>query len=124
MGKIQFSKLLVGLCFLLAIGGIGFVAYISMVSVIDISIAISIITACGTILATTLIFYLKKSQAENTLKIYLSTYKEIINIKKENNEDIDNIIEDVENDMMSKMTSTLDDAIYNATSPIERQDLL
>lgn len=88
------------------------------------TILISLIGGCSTVLATTLIFYLKKSQAENTMKIYLSAYKQIVDIKKENNEEINNFLEDAENSIINKLNNNLDIMMDDATSMIEQQNII
>lgn len=120
MKRFQFSKIIVLLCFLIAISCI----VVGIMYPLELELAIALISAGGTILATTLIFYLKKSQAENTIKIYLSTYKEIIELKQENGEDTEEIIDSMESNIIGKIDSTLDETLADSTSPIEKEDLI
>lgn len=122
--KIQFSKLIVLMCILLMIVGITVALWATVIFCLPESVAIAIIGASGTLGATAVVWNLKKSQAENTMKIYLSTYKEIIEIKKENNEDVSLIIDDVENNILNKISYNMDASIDEATSSIEKQDIL
>ena len=67
---------------------------------------------------------LKKSQAENTIKIYLSAYKEIVALKKENNEDVEEFLSDSENSLLQKMNTSIDVSMDDATELIEKQEIL
>ena len=117
----QFSKIIVIASYILMIASLVVVLFIPCFSE---TLLISIICGCSTILATTLIFYLKKSQAENTMKIYLSAYKQIVDIKKENNEDIDTFLENAENNILNKLNNNLDNVMDDATTIIEKQNIM
>ena len=117
----QFSKIIVIASYILMIASLVVALFIPGFSE---TLLITIIGGCSTILATTLIFYLKKSQAENTMKIYLSAYKQIVDIKKENNEDIDIFLENAENNILNKLNNNLDNVMDDATTIIEKQNIM
>ena len=117
----QFSKIIVIASYILMIASLVVALFIPGFSE---TLLITIIGGCSTILATTLIFYLKKSQAENTMKIYLTAYKQIVDIKKENNEDIDIFLENAENNILNKLNNNLDNVMDDATTIIEKQNIM
>lgn len=122
--KFQFSKMLVTLINIFSIAGIGCVLYLATLYGLDSTVSASAIAACGCITSTSVLFSLKKAQAENTMKIYLGTYKNILELKKENGEDGLDILMDAETNMLDKVNTTLNNSIDEATSPIERQDII
>lgn len=120
-GKYQYSKVITFLCVIIMILSIiiGVVGY--CVFALSETISIAIVTAGAGLGATAVVFNLKKSQAENTITLYLSAYKEIIQMNKENSEEIK---EELKNKIMNKMEITFDTAIDDAVSPIEKQDII
>lgn len=120
----QFSKLTTIVCILIAI--ISFVAAPCLCIFFGLSetVAAAIIAAGGTIGATAMVWNLKKSQAENTTKIYLSAYREIAEIKRENNEDVEEFLIDAENNIVNKLNNTIDMSLDEATSSIETQNIM
>ena len=68
-----------------------------------------------------MIWNLKKSQSENTMRIYMSTYKEILKLKQEfgNTEECSELIESMEQNMQGKIDTTINDSIDDANSTIE-----
>lgn len=120
----QFSKLTVILCLVVSIlGMIGVIACTINFS-LDSTIAAAGIAAFGCLGITAEVWNLKKSQAENTIKIYLAAYEKIIKMKKEYGEDPNEIIGVVEEDLLGKVDTTLDAAMDDAATPIERQDIM
>ena len=115
--KFQFSKLTVLFCVLLAILGCGCAILIPVME----SVSIALITASGSIALTAIVWYLKKSQAENTLKIYMSTYKEILELKHQFQED--DLCDEMEENIKNKIDKTIDENIEDATSMIEKQEI-
>lgn len=116
--------MLVSLINICSIAGIGCVLYLSTLYGLDSTVSASAIAACGCITSTSVLFSLKKAQAENTMKIYLGTYKNILELKKESGEDGLDILMDAETNMLDRVNTTLNNSLDEATSPIERQDIL
>jgi hypothetical protein len=113
----QFSKIMVIISLLIAIAGIAVAILMPMSE----SVSIAIIGVCGTIATTTMIWNLKKSQSENTMRIYMSTYKEILKLKQEfgNTEECSELIESMEQNMQGKIDTAINDSIDDANSTIE-----
>lgn len=75
-----------------------------------------IIPASGGVWGASIIWYLKKSQLENSIKIQLGMIRELLKIRSEfntNDEDeyIDGIREKTENRMQEKVDEFIDDAL-------------
>jgi hypothetical protein len=113
----QFSKIMVIITMLLAIAGIAMAVSFEMPE----SVAIAIIGICGTMATTSMIWNLKKSQAENTMRIYMSTYKEILKLKQEygNTEECSELIGSMEQNMQGKIDTNINESIDDANSMIE-----
>lgn len=119
--KPQYSKVIIVIC--LAVATLSFIAaFLGSFLMLSETVATALIAAGGTIGMTAVVFYLKKSQAENTIKLYLYSYKEILKLKKEDG-DIE-FIDMAGEGMLDKINNTLDVALTEATSPIERQDVI
>ena len=121
----QFSKVIVLFCLLVMVLGLVFTGWAYIYLGLSESIACAIITASGCCGITSVVWNLKKSQAENTMKMYLSAYKEIANFKAQssNPEDSSMILQQAQDEIMAKMNVALSAAIDEATSSIERQDI-
>lgn len=106
------------------------------------TIAISLISSSGTIFLTAVVWYLKNSQAEKVANIRANTYKIISEEKLKYNEkmielkvkyelsdiDIDEIesnspLSDLENDALNNMNESIDNAMNDAVSPIDIQNV-
>ena len=122
MKNFQFSKLIVITCVILAIVGISFAATCSIIGLSEV-VASAIITASGCMGITSIVWYLKKAQSENTVKIYLGAYKEILQLKTKAGEDGFETIDQMESDILGKLNSNLSMAMDEANAPIERQDI-
>jgi hypothetical protein len=83
------------------------------------TVSVALIGVWGAVLTTTIVFYLRKSQAENTIKIYMGSYKEILKLKKKYGEDCDELINQMENGMEDRIGNTLNSSLDEATAPIE-----
>lgn len=120
--KPQYSKVITFMCIIVAI--ISFICALigSIFFMLSETVAAALIASGGCLGITAVVWNLKKSQAENTIKLYLYAYKEILNIKKEDG-DLE-IIDLAADSVLNKMNSTLDIALDDATSPIERQDVM
>lgn len=118
----SYSKVVTFMCVMIAIFSILFSAIFSVFFQMSETVAAAIIGAGGCLGVTAVVWNLKKSQAENTIKLYLYSYKEILKLKKEDG-DLE-FIDMAGDDMLNKINSTLDTALSDATSPIERQDIM
>ena len=112
----QFSKLLVVIALVLSI--LGCIAVLILTPPESVSVAL--LSVCGSLAVTTVVWHLKKSQVENTVKIYMSAYKEIIEMKQQNGEDI---CDEMENNILNKLNQTIDNTLEDATSIIEKQEI-
>lgn len=121
--KFQFSKIVIAICISITIFGILFSVLGSIIFGLSEVVASAVITACGCIGVTSIVWYLKKSQAENTVKIYLGAYEKILKMKKEINEDTSETLNQMEYEILGKLNSNISIAMDEATAPIERQDV-
>ena len=122
--KIHFSKIVIILCLIFAISVCFIAAFIPMGE----GVAIALITAGGGIASTAVVFNLRKSQAENTLKIYLSAYERILELKHNYNndeieDDADELCDRLDNQMLDKIDQTFENHINDATTIIEKQEI-
>ena len=122
MQNFQFSKKIVITCFILSTIAILLALALSLFGISEI-IASSIIAAYGCMGVTSIVWYLKKSQSENIVKIYLGAYKEILQLKNNIGESQNETIEQMESDILGKLNSNLSYAMDEANSPIEKQDI-
>lgn len=119
----QFSKLIIIFCLLIMVLGTfgAIVAYVLFA--ISESIICSLIAAAGGCGMTAVVWYLKKSQAENTMKMYLSAYKDIASFRISNGENAEDILNQAEENLLYKMNYSADMSLDEATSPIENQNM-
>ena len=122
MKNTQFSKIIVIACIILSIVGILLATGLSIIGLSDV-VAAAVISAYGCMGITSIVWYLKKAQSENTVKIYLGAYKEILALKVQSGEDEDETIEQMESEMLGKLNSNLHMAMDEANAPIEKQDI-
>ena len=115
----QFSKLITILCVLITIVTLIVIPILAIHWELATEICISLITAAGTLGSTAVIWNLKKSQAENTIKIYLSAYKEIIELKQD-----DSLIDNIGEQIIGKIDDCIEENLNDATTLIEKQEIL
>lgn len=115
----QFSKLITILCVLITIVTLIVIPILAIYWELAAEICISLIAAAGTLGSTAVVWNLKKSQAENTIKIYLSAYKEIIELKQD-----DSLIDNMEEQIISKIDDCIEGNLNDATTLIEKQEIL
>ena len=116
--KFQFSKGVTIFSLFFAVVGISAAAASSVLFGLNESIAAAIIAACGGLAITDIVWYLKKSQAENTMKLYLSSFKEIAQMKQDMS-----ILDNMEDKILTEMEESIDVSLDDATSVIEKQDI-
>lgn len=122
--KIQFSKIIIISCLIFAILTCAVAVLIPMPD----TVSIALIAAGDGIASTAVVFNLKKSQAENTLKIYMSAYERILNLKHQYSTDgiqdeADDAAENFENKLLNRIDQSFDEQLDNATSIIEKQEI-
>ena len=118
----QYSKVITFMCIMIAIASFLVATLGAAFFALPESVAAALITAGGCIGVTAVVWNLKKSQAENTIKLYLYSYKEILKLQKED-PDLE-FIDTAQDKILSKMESALDTTLDEAVTPIERQDIL
>lgn len=116
----QFSKIITVICLTLMVGACWAAASLSLSE----TVAAALIASFGCLGVTSVVWLMKKSQTENTVKIYMEAYKEVIKYKHEMGEETIDLVENLESDMLGKMTNTLDDALSDSTSLIEKQEVM
>lgn len=116
--KFQFSKGVTIFSLFFAVVGISAAAASSVLFGLNESTAAAIIAACGGLAITDIVWYLKKSQAENTMKLYLSSFKEIAQMKQDMS-----ILDNMEDKILTEMEESIDASLDDATSLIEKQDI-
>ena len=140
--KIQYSKFLPLMTFLLFCGCIIRCFSIDITTAYDLSVYATIITSSGALCLTSVVWYLKNSQAEKVARIKADTYRIISEERLKYNEKMlelqskykytDEEIWDVENNSpmdeleqsaLDSMNSSIDMAMDEATTSIEAQNL-
>ena len=121
---IQFSKLVVLICVIIAIVACGFAIFLPMAEMV----AVALISAGGGLATTAVVWNLKKSQTENIIKIYMGAYKEILELKQQYLSDgIDNECDEIANKMedniLNKIDQTIDSHLDDAVTLIEKQEI-
>lgn len=138
--KIQYSKIITLLTFLLFLGCVIRCFSVDISTVYDISLYAAVVTSTGALCLTTVVWYLKNSQAEKVAKIKADTYRIISEERYKYNEkmlklqseykysdeeifEIDNHspLDELEQDALDSLNASIDDAIEEATSSIEAQ---
>ena len=140
--RFQYSKILPLITFALFCGCIIKCFTMDISNAYDLSIYAAIITSSGALCLTSVVWYLKNSQAEKVARIKSETYKIISEERYKYNEkmlelkskyryteeeifDIENNspLDELEQDALDSMNSSIDDAMDEATSSIEAQAL-
>ena len=116
----QFSKIITIICLTLMVGACWAAASLSLSE----TVAAALIASFGCLGVTSVVWLMKKSQTENTVKIYMEAYKEVIKYKHEMVEETTDLVEGLKGDILGKMTGTLDDALSVSTSLIEKQEVM
>ena len=120
----QFSKLMV--CF-----SIVFSVFFIIISLIiavcakelDPMVITAMIGMCGAILATTFVWYFKKAQAENSVKIYISAYKSIIKFRQKYKLENDELCDRIEESMLQNLDDVAESHMDNATELLEKVEV-
>lgn len=121
--KKEFSKKIINIVAASAIiGGIGTILAVLFLGLPE-TLACAIIAALGSVALTSIVFYYKKAQAENTIKLYLSSYTQILKMKKKYSEDTSDLLNNMESGMLDKLDGVVNQTLEEATAPIEREDI-
>lgn len=140
--KIQYSKIITLLTFILFCGCVIKCFSIDISNIYDLSLYATIITTSGALCLTSVVWYLKNSQAEKVARIKASTYriisreqfeynKKMLELRSEykyTDEDIFDIennsfLDELKNDALNSMNASVDSAMEEAVSSIEAQVL-
>ena len=140
--KIQYSKIITLLTFILFCGCVIRCFTMDVSTVYDLSVYATIITSCGALCLTSIVWYLKNSQAEKVARIKSETYKiiseerykyneKMLELKtkyKYREEDIFEIengspLDELEQDALESMNSSIDSAMEEAVSSIEAHNV-
>lgn len=140
--KFQYSKILPLITFALFCGCIIKVFTVDISTAYDLSVYATIVTTSGALCLTSVVWYLKNSQAEKVARIKSETYKVISEERFKYNEkmlklkqkykyteeevwDIENNspLDELEQDALNSLNSSIDNAMEEATSSIEAQNL-
>ena len=122
--QMQFSKLMV-------IFSIFFSVFFLLISLIitlavpdlDPMVMTAVITMCGAILATTFVWYFKKSQAENSVKIYVGAYKSIIKFRQKYGLNNDELCNRIEESMLQNLDEVAEAHMDNANELVEKMEV-
>lgn len=125
---IQYSKVLVLICLLMAVLGIGITIWGCAAAFITEVVACAIVGMCGSLAITAVVWMLKKSQAENTVKIYLSAYEKVLKMNNSptNEQNAENnflLQQQMKEKLLSGMNNAIDMALAESTAPIEKHDI-
>ena len=140
--KFQYSKILPLITFALFCGCVIKCFSVDISTAYDLSVYATIITSSGALCLTSVVWYLKNSQAEKVARIKSETYKVIseerfkynekmLELKqkyKYTEEEIWNIennspLDELEQDALNSLNSSIDSAMEEATTSIEAQNL-
>ena len=122
--KKEFSKCIICTVAITTIlGGIGTILSTLFLGLPEV-LACSIVAALGSVALTSIVYYYKKAQAENTIKLYLSSYDAILKLKKKYGSEVNNTLNEIETNTLEKINNTLDESMTDATSLIEKQDVV
>lgn len=140
--RIQYSKIITLLTFVLFLGCVIKAFSVDISTALDLSLYAAIITTSGALCLTSVVWYLKNSQAEKVARIKSETYKIISEERYKYNEkmlelkakykyleeevaEIENEspLDELEQDALNSLNSSIDSAMEEATSSIEAQSL-
>ena len=117
--KVHFSKIIIILCIIFAIVCCTVAVLIPMAD----TIAIALITAGGGLASTAIIFNLKKSQAENSVKIYVGAYKIIMKLRQKYGLENDELCDRIENSVLQNLDDVAESHMDNANEIIEKVEV-
>ncbi len=139
---IQYSKIITSLTFVLFVVCVIKCMFTDISNVYDISLYAAVITSTGALCLTSVVWYLKNSQAEKVANIKADSYRIISEERYKYNEKMlslkskygysqeeifetesDSPLDELEQDAMNSMNSSIDNAMEDATSLLEAQSV-
>ena len=122
--QIQFSKLMVLFSVIFSVFFICIAIIVALaVPELDPAVMTAVIAVCGTILATTFVWYFKKAQAENSVKIYVGAYKSIIKFRQKYGLNNDELCDKIEDSMLQNLDDVAESHMDNATELLEKVEV-
>lgn len=140
--KVQYSKIITLLTFILFLGCVAKCFMMDVSNIYDLSVYATIVTSSGALCLTSVVWYLKNSQAEKVARIKADTYRIISEERykynekmlklqskyKYTDEDIFRIengspLDELEVDALNSLNLSVDSAMDEATSSIEVQSI-
>lgn len=121
---IQFSKIIVIFAVIFSVFFLCIALLMALAAPeLDPMIATSVIGICGAILATTFVWYFKKAQAENSVKIYVGAYKSIIKFRQRYGLNNDDICDRIEESMLQNLDDISEAHMDNAHELLEKVEV-
>ena len=121
---IQFSKIIVIFAVIFSIFFLCIALIIALAAPeLDPMIITSVVGICGAILATTFVWYFKKAQAENSVKIYVNAYKSIIKFRQRYGLNNDDICDRIEESMLQNLDDISEAHMDNAHELLEKVEV-
>ena len=121
---IQFSKIIVIFAVIFSIFFLCIALIMALAAPeLDPMIVTSVVGICGAILATTFVWYFKKAQAENSVKIYVGAYKSIIKFRQQYGLNNDNICDRIEESMLQNLDDISEAHMDNAHELLEKVEV-
>jgi len=121
---IQFSKIIVIFAVIFSIFFLCIALIMALAAPeLDPMIVTSVIGICGAILATTFVWYFKKAQAENSVKIYVGAYKSIIKFRQRYGLNNDDICDRIEESMLQNLDDISEAHMDNAHELLEKVEV-
>ena len=121
---IQFSKIIVIFAVIFSIFFLCIALIMALAAPeLDPMIVTSVVGICGTILATTFVWYFKKAQAENSVKIYVGAYKSIIKFRQRYGLNNDDICDRIEESMLQNLDDISEAHMDNAHELLEKVEV-
>ena len=120
----QFSKIMVTFAILFSTFFLTASLVLSViVKDLDPMIISTLIGSCGVIMATTFVWYFKKAQAENSVKLYVSAYKRIITFRQKLGLETENLCDRIEEALIQNLDDVAESHMDNANEPIEKVEV-
>ena len=94
-----------------------------LVKDLDPMITSTLIGSCGVIMATTFVWYFKKAQAENSVKLYVSAYKSIIAFRQRLGLETEDLCNRIEEAIVQNLDDVAETHMDNANELIEKVEV-
>lgn len=122
--QMQFSKLMVIFSIIFSVFFLCIAIIVALIAPeLDPMVMTAVISMCGAILATTFVWYFKKAQAENSVKIYVGAYKNIIKFRQKYGLKNDDICDKIEESMLQNLDDVAESHMDNANELIEKVEV-